>query len=199
MKQLIHTSVAKYVVNVLMIIVFVGSAITGLFFMEGGGHHGRGDRYSQEQYFEDLENSGLIDMQRSADFGQFGDLRGSRGERGDGSEGIHQVGGIIWLILMSLHIIQHWNWYKKLFTRKQMMKNKLLAGTLLVFVMITLTSIGLLTEIIPRDLFNLKEIHGFFGQVMIGLMLIHIVQRLKWYVTHTQKIFARNEISVSTV
>lgn len=197
MKQLINTSVAKYVVNVLMIVVFVGSAVTGLFFMEGGEGHGRGHRGNPEQFqdeqemYEQLEMDGFVDLNLEHDFES-----GGHGG-GESSEGIHQVSGIIWLILMILHTIQHWNWYKKLFTRKQMMKNKLLAGTLLVFVLFTLTSIGLLTEFLPRDLFNLKELHGFLGQVMIGLMLIHIVQRIKWYVTHTQKLFTKKEVSVS--
>jgi hypothetical protein len=199
MKQLINTSVAKYVVNVLMIVVFVGSAVTGLFFMEGGEGLGRGHRGNPEQFqdeqemYEQLEMDGFVDLNLERNF------EGGRQGGSESSEGIHQVSGIIWLILMVLHTIQHWNWYKKLFTRQQMMKNKLLVGTLLVFVIFTLTSLGLLTEIIPRDLFNLKELHGFFGQLMIGLMLIHIVQRVKWYVTHTQKLFIKKELSVSTI
>lgn len=196
MKRIINTLAGKYVVNALMIVLFAAMAITGLFFMEGGGRHERGSRIGEEQFYEELENSGKIDMHGFSDFEKRSEFRGGHGE---GSEGIHQIAGIAWLVLMFLHTIQHWNWYKKLFIRKQMMQNKLLTATLVLFVLLTLTSIALLTEIIPRGLVDIKEIHGFFGQVMVGLVVIHIVQRFKWYVAVTQKLFQQKPLTVSTI
>lgn len=196
MKKLINTSVAKYVVNVLMIVLFAGSAITGLFFMEGGERSVRGHEKNLAQITEEMEISDQIDMQGYASFNRHRDFES---ERGEGSEGIHQIIGIIWLILMFLHTIQHWNWYKKMFTLKYIRQNKLLTGTLVLFALLVLTSIGLLTEIIPRGLFDLKEIHGFIGQVLIGLVVIHIIQRFNWYVTITQKLFNRKTVLISTI
>lgn len=195
MQNLINTSAGKYVVNVLLVIFFVVIAVTGLFFMEGGKSSGNGNRHNQEQFAGNYERSNRHELQGSVNFNR---QRGFERGGGEGSEGLHQVAGIIWLILMFLHIWQHLNWYKKMFSLKHIRKNKLLTGTLVVFLLLVLTSIGLLTEIIPRGFFNLKEIHGFFGQVLVGLMLIHIIQRAKWYITTTKKLINQKALSVST-
>ncbi len=195
MKKLINTSTGKYVVNVLMIVMFAGLAITGLFFMEGGGgHEGReghegGRRHelrgenNQEKLLKDIEESDQIDQMSFINFDGPKDFEGQRGGGGGNSEGIHQFFAIFWLILMALHIWQHWNWFKKLFTRKHIMENKLLTATLVMFVLLILTTIG-----------PLMESHGFIGQVLIGLMIIHIIQRFKWYVAITQKLCAKKPV-----
>lgn len=189
MKNIINTSAGKYVVNILMVIIFAGSAITGLFFMEGGGEgrpvHVRENNHEQFSNISDRsdrhEHRGAVNFTRNQEFA---------GERGERSEGVHKISGIIWLVLMFLHTIQHWNWYKKLFSLKHVLQNKLLTCTLVLFVLLVMTSIGMWIEIIPRELIDLKEIHGLIGQVLVGFILIHIIQRLKWYVTVTKKLFA---------
>jgi hypothetical protein len=195
MKHLINTSTGKYVVNVLMIVMFAGLAITGLFFMEGGGgHQGRGGHEggrrhelrgenNQEKLLKDIEVSDQIDEMSFINFDGHKDFEGLRGGGGGNSEGIHQFFAIFWLILMALHIWQHWSWFKKLFTRKHIMENKLLTATLVLFVLLILTTIG-----------PLMEIHSFIGQVLIGLMIIHIIQRFKWYVAITQKLCAKKTV-----
>jgi len=193
MKNLINISAGKYVVNILMIVIFAGSAITGLFFMEGGGE-GRPERGLENNHaqFSNVSDRSVRHERRgTANFTGNQEFAGDHGEGGESGEGIHEISGIIWLVLMFLHTIQHWNWYKKLFSLKHIMQNKLLTGTLALFVLLVLTSIGMWTEIIPRGLIDLKEIHGLIGQVLVGFILIHIIQRLKWYVTVTKKLFAR--------
>lgn len=196
MKRIINTLAAKYVVNTLLIVLFAAMAITGLFFMEGGGRHERGNKIDEKQFYQELENSGQIDMHGFSDLER---RREFRGRQDGGSEDIHQIAGIAWLVLMFLHTIQHWNWYKKLFAPKHFMQNKLLTATVILFVLLTLTSIALLTEILPRGFFDIKEIHGFFGQVIVGLVIIHIIQRFKWYITVTRKLFQQKIVVVSTI
>jgi len=195
MKHLINTSTGKYVVNVLMIVMFAGLAITGLFFMEGGGgHEGReghegGRRHelrsetNQEEELEEIEEADQIDEMSFISFDGNKGFEGLRGGGGD-SEGIHQFFAIFWLILMALHIWQHWSWFKKLFNRKHIVANKLLTISLVMFVILVLTTIG-----------PLMEIHGFIGQVLVGLMIIHIIQRFKWYVAITQKLCAKKTVA----
>jgi len=194
MKKLINTSTGKYVVNLLMIVMFAGLAITGLFFMEGGGNHeGReghegGRRHelrgenNQEKLLTEIDESDQIDEMGFINFDGHKDFEGLSGG-GDYSEGIHQFFAIFWLILMAMHIWQHWSWFKKLFTRKHIMENKLLTATLVMFVLLILTTIG-----------PLMEIHGFIGQVLVGLMIIHIIQRFKWYVAITQKLCVKKPV-----
>jgi len=195
MRNLINTSAGKYVVNVLMIFLFAGSAITGLFFMEGGGRpEGEHENY-REQFSNVSDRSDRNDSWGAANFKRNEGFRGQRGEGGEGSEGIHQISGIAWLVLMFLHTVQHWNWYKKLFSFKHIIQNKLITSTVLLFLLLVLTSIGMWIEIIPRGLFNLKEVHSVIGQVLVGFVLIHIIQRFKWYIAITQKLFAPKTVA----
>ena len=194
MKHLINTSTGKYVVNVLMIAMFAGLAITGLFFMEGGGaHEGRGGHEgarrhelrgenNQEKQLQEIEATDQIDEMSFINFDGHKDFESLRGGGSD-SEGIHQFFAIFWLILMALHIWQHWSWFKKLFSRKHIMTNKLLTATLVLFVLLILTTIG-----------PLMEIHGFIGQVLVGLIIIHIIQRFKWYIAITQKLCVKKTV-----
>lgn len=195
MKNLINTPAGKYVVNVLMIFLFAGSAITGLFFMEGGGRPEGGHENYREQFSTISDRSDRNESRDAANLSGNEDFTGQRGEGGEGGEGIHQVSGIAWLVLMFLHTIQHWNWYKKLFSIKHMIQNKLLTGTLILFALLVLTSIGMWIEIIPRGLFDLKEVHSAIGQVLVGFLLIHIIQRFKWYIAITQKLLTRKTVA----
>jgi hypothetical protein len=188
MNNLINSLTGKYIVNILMLIVFTGLAVTGIFFMEGGGR--------QEQSVENGIGKSPAGVERSARTEHHGHgenrmnagLPGERSNKGEGNDGIHQTLGIFWLILMFLHSWQNWNWYRRFFTLKQIMRNKLLTITTFLFVLMVLSSIGLEIEVIPGSFFNIKEIHGFIGQVLTGLMFLHVIQRFKWYLTVTRKL-----------
>jgi hypothetical protein len=199
MNNLINSLISKYIVNLLMLIVFTGLAITGIFFMEG--------REGKESTSENRQEKSAAGIESSVRGERHGHSRNNMGEgfavgRGvrDGSgEGIHQTLGVMWLFLMFLHTWQHWNWYKKLFTWKQVMQNKLLTVTTLLFVLLALSSIGLWIDAIPGGLINIKEFHGFAGQVLTGLVALHTIQRFKWYVTITQKLFAGKTVTASAI
>ncbi len=207
MKKFINSTLAKYTVNVLMIFLFAGSAITGLFFMEGGERQERGAPIGQEQVSGRSERKNRHEARGNAHFNrheepaEVSEAGGSEERRSEESDGeregeegggeIHELAGIIWLVLMTLHTIQHWSWYRKMFSPAHIMKNKLLTGTVFVFILMALSSIGMLTEIVPRGLFDLKEIHEVLGQVTVGFVLLHIIQRIKWYVAVTKNLVTK--------
>jgi len=196
MKKLINSTGGKYAVNILMAVFFAALAITGLFFMEGGERHEGGHDRNHAGNTENMELSEMIELQGFASFDGIENFKGARGHESGSGEGIHQITGIIWLVLMLVHIWQHWNWYKKMFSPKQILQTKLLTITTILFGLLLITSIGLLTKSFPRGFINLKEIHGFLGQAVLGLVIIHIIQRFKWYVTITQKLFVRTSVPV---
>jgi len=175
-----------------MIVLFAGSAITGLFFMEGGGRPEGGHENYRKQFSNVSDRSGHHEIQGAA---YMNSNEGFRVEGSNGSEDIHQISGIAWLVLMFLHTIQHWNWYKKLFSLKHIMQNKMITSTFLLFLLLVLTSIGLWIKIIPRGLFNLKEVHSVIGQVLVGFVLIHIIQQFKLYIAITQKLFTPKTVA----
>lgn len=194
MKNPINTTAAKYIVNVLMIGFFVALAYTGLFGGEGEQHEGRrGERHGNrhEQFSEDRERFEHEDSENTAAFNPAQDFRGPRGKKEGGH---HDIYGIIWLVLMALHTYQHWGWYKKMFSAKHILKSKLLTATVVVFVVLAFSSIALLFHAIPRGFINIKEIHEISGYTMVGLVVIHVVQRLSWYVKNTRKLFFKREL-----
>lgn len=197
MKNPIHSTAAKYIVNVLMIGFFVALAYTGLFGGEGGRHEGRRDERHgnrHERFSEDRERFEREDAEKAAAFNSGQDFRGRGGEK---EEGNHDIYGIIWLVLMGLHTYQHWGWYKKMFSSKHILKNKLLTATVVVFVILASSSIALLFHAIPRGFINIKEIHEISSYLMVGLVVIHTVQRLKWYVKSTRKLFFKRELETA--
>lgn len=188
MKNPINSTAAKYIVNILMIGFFVALAYTGLFGGEGGRHEGRpgeGHEGRHERFEQSREQFERREMDRAASFTPGADFTGEHG----GGLGDHDIYGIVWLVLMVLHTYQNWGWYKKLFSPKRILKTKLLTATVVVFVILALSSIALLFHLVPRGFINVKEIHEISGYVMVGLVLIHTIQRVKWYVKSTRKLF----------
>lgn len=189
MKNPINSTAAKYIVNILMIGFFVALAYTGLFGGEGGRHEGRqgeGREGRHERFEQGREQFERHEMDRAASFTPGADSRGEHGGKGLGD---HDIYGIVWLVLMALHTYQNWGWYKKLFSPKRILKTKLLTATVVAFVILALSSIALLFHLVPRGFINVKEIHEISGYLMVGLVLIHTIQRVKWYVKSTRKLF----------
>jgi hypothetical protein len=197
MKNLINSLSVKYAVNVIMIVIFSGLAISGIFFMEGGKVPGQKRNNSQVRGSHDFEGYSRNENRGAVFNNNMGAFNGDRGEGDNQGEEIHQASGIIWLLLMFVHSLQHWTWYRKLFTLKQMMQNKLVTVTILLFGLMVLSSFGMWIEIVPDNLFNLKELHGFIGKILTGLVLIHVIQRTKWYVTVTQKLLDKKIVPVT--
>jgi len=188
MKNPVNSTTAKYLVNILMVGFFVALAYTGLFG-KGGPHEGRpGERHEgwHERFEQGREQFERREMDKAAGFTPGADFRGEHGEKGLGD---HDIYGIVWLVLMALHTYQNWEWYKKLFSPKRIMKTKLLTATVVAFVFLALSSIALLFHLVPRGFINVKEIHEISGYLMVGFVLIHTVQRVKWYVKSTRKLF----------
>lgn len=195
MKTLLKSLKLKYLVNVLLIVIFGITAQTGLFHgggdHEGGrGEHGRGGHQREQSslYKHELNSMNeaeIIDLMSN---------NGINPRPTGGEDSTHVYLGLSLLALMLIHIAQHWNWFKKLFTWKHLVGNKLLWVTSVFFIVMAISGVILWTEIVPRGIINFKEIHEITSQILLGLVLIHIVQRFKWYINSTGKLF-RPEIT----
>ena len=189
MRTLLKTLPLKYLVNILLIVTFAVATQTGLFDGKGGGHHGRPDGMNRNQISRDRN---LITMSVVPEFNEFqrpenGTIAGSFPAREKNNT--HVYFGLAMVALMLFHTIQHWNWFKKFFTVKLILNNKLLFATGIFFMLMAISGIFLWLEIIPRNIMNFKGIHEFTSYVLIGLILIHIIQKLAWYYHATIKLF----------
>lgn len=189
MKKPINSTAGKYIVNVLMIVIFVALAYTGLF--DGGRHEGRpGERHEDRPEYSSQSREGFESAETDK-AAVFDANQNFKGERNGEPIGDHAIYGIIWSVLMALHIYQHWEWYKKMFSAKHLLKNKLLTATVVAFAVLILSGIVLLFHLVPRGFINIKEIHEISGYLIVALILIHVIQRINWYVKSTRKLFGR--------
>jgi len=189
MKSIIKSLASKYLVNVLMIAAFGISAATGLI-KPGGDHRERRHDFRSEQVApaKEISTAGFSGSFQRENFERLD------GSRENGGKNIHIYFGLFWLGLMLFHVIQHWNWFKKIFSVEHIMKNKLLSVTVFVFILMAISGTVMWTEVLPRGFMNLKEIHEVTGQLLLGLMLIHVIQRVKWYFTVPARLFKRKAI-----
>lgn len=194
MKTIIKSLASKYLVNVLMIAAFGISAATGLI-KPGGDHHERRHDFRSEQVApaKEISTAGFSGSFERERF-ERGNFETSDRPMENVGENIHVYFGLFWLALMLFHIIQHWNWFKKMFSVEHIMKNKLLTVTVIVFVLMAISGIVMWTEVVSRGFINFKEIHEIAGQLLLGLMLIHVIQRVKWYFTVPARILKRKTI-----
>lgn len=189
MKNIINSYVTKYLVNVLLIVAFGISAATGLI-KPGGGHHERPHDFRTEQITQEREIS-------TAGFSpqiNRGNSEFPFDGRENGGEKIHIWFGLIMLGLMVFHIIHHWKWIKKFVSVKFVLKNKLLSATVVVFVLMAISGLVMWLELVPREIFNFREIHEVTGQMLLVLVLVHVVQRIKWYYTFPANLIKRKTI-----
>ncbi len=195
MKTLLKSLKLKYLVNVLLIVIFGITAQTGLFHgagdHEGGrGEHGRGGHQREQSSLYEHELNSMNEAETI-------DLMSNNGinpRPAGGKDSTHVYLGLSLLALMLIHISQHLSWFKKLFTWKHLVGNKLLWVTAVFFIVMAISGVILWTEVVPRGIINFKEIHEITSQILLGLVLIHIVQRFKWYINSTGKLF-RPEIT----
>ncbi len=176
MKNIIYSFATKYLVNVLLIVAFVISAASGLI-KPGGGNYKPSHNFSIEQITpeKEISTAGFAPQINS------GNPEFLFEERENGGENIHIWFGLIMLGLMVFHTIHHWKWFKKMISVKFVLKNKLLSLTVVVFVLMAVSGLIMWLELVPREIFNFREIHEITGQMLLVLVLIHIIQRIKWY------------------
>jgi hypothetical protein len=190
MRTIIKSLPFKYLVNILLIVTFAVAIQTGMFDGKGGGgHRGRPDGMNRHRISEDRN---LNTMSVGPDFRDFqgserGAISGTFPQREKNNT--HVYFGLAMVALMLFHTIQHWSWFKKFFTVKLILNNKLLFASGVFFVLMAISGIFLWLEIVPRNVMNFKGIHEFTSYVLIGLILIHIIQKLGWYYSATIKLF----------
>jgi Domain of unknown function (DUF4405) len=190
MRTIIKSLPFKYLVNILLIVTFGVAIQTGLFDGKGGGgHRGRPNGMNRHQISEDrnLNTMSIVPVSNKLQEPNRSGMTGNFPSREKNNT--HVYFGLAMVALMLFHTVQHWNWFKKFFTDKLILNNKLLFATGVFFVLMAISGIFLWLEIVPRNVMNFKGIHEFTSYVLIGLIIIHIIQKLEWCYRATIKLF----------
>ena len=191
MKTLFKSLKSKFVVNVAMIFVFGVSSVTGIFHVGGERHERNHDFRSQQISTANILPAQFINASEENMTGiSEPDFR-PEGKEND----VHVYFGLFWLALMLFHVIQNWAWFKKIVIIKHILKNKLTYLITIVFILMALSGIFLWIDIIPRNVFNVKEIHEITGNLLFALIIIHIIQRVKWYVNVPKVMLKRKSLA----
>jgi len=182
MKTIFHSLTSKFLVNVIMIFFFGISSVTGIFHIGGEGHERSHDFRNDQTSSANTSTAQLVSFseQNTTNYSE----PDVRPEKKDND--VHIYFGLLWILLMIFHIVQNWPWFKKITTITHILKNKLTTLITIIFILLALSGILLWIDIIPRNVFNVKEIHDITGKLLFALIIIHIIQRFKWYVNVQQ-------------
>jgi hypothetical protein len=105
---------------------------------------------------------------------------------------IHIFSSVFVATLMIFHIVQHWKWYKIVFTKRLFAKNQQVILLSLIFLLVAIT--GFIPWII--DLHNgdqilrktIIEVHDKIAIILFVYLVFHVVKRFKWYATAYNRI-----------
>ena len=105
---------------------------------------------------------------------------------------IHKIAIVGLSVLMIYHIYRHWKWYKAVITKKLIAKNRQVLILSLLFVLVAITGLTpWFIDLLNGDETQRKsfiEIHDKLAIVLSVYLILHIIKRLKWYVTTFEKI-----------
>lgn len=109
---------------------------------------------------------------------------------------VHKISIVVLSLLMIYHIYEHFKWYKTVVSKRLFAKNQQVLIFSLLFVLVAITGltpwfIDMMDgdEIIRKVLI---EIHDKLAIIMTIYLVLHIFNRLKWYITTFEKIKNKN-------
>lgn len=105
---------------------------------------------------------------------------------------IHKISIVLILLFMIYHVVQHWNWYFYVISKKHISKNQQVLVLSLLFSLVAIT--GLTPWFI--DLFNgnemsrkiFIEVHDKLSIFLTVYLILHLVKRFKWFFITFEKI-----------
>lgn len=112
---------------------------------------------------------------------------------------LHKISVVVLSAFMTFHIAVHWKWYKAVITKKLIAKNKQLITLSVVFFMVAISGftpwfIHLLqgNEMLRKTFI---EIHDKLAIVLFIYLILHIIKKLKWFVTTLDKLTNKTTLS----
>jgi hypothetical protein len=107
---------------------------------------------------------------------------------------IHKITILVFSICMFFHTILHWKWYKMVIKKKLIAGNRQTILLSVLFLMVAIT--GYMPWLIKltggeEDIRKmLIEIHDKLTLVLFVFLILHVIKRLKWFLTMLEKLKA---------
>ncbi len=104
----------------------------------------------------------------------------------------HKISIVIASLLIIVHIVLHWEWYKTVITKKLLARNKLVITLTIIFMIVGVTGyipwlMKLLGGLDPtRKIF--VEVHDKITFLLFAYLVIHVTKNFRWFVNAFAKV-----------
>ena len=95
----------------------------------------------------------------------------------------HCIIGVVWILLIIIHVAQHWRLTKSFTKKKVISRNKITAWTILSFILIVLS---ILLFVICFDM-PLLMFHNLVGKLFALMIIIHTIDKFKRFISLFKK------------
>lgn len=108
----------------------------------------------------------------------------------------HKFSIIILSILSVFHIYRHWKWYKGVIAKRLFNKNRQTITMTIIFVLVVITGfIPWIIDLVEGNIIIRKafiEIHDKIAIILSIYFILHIIKRLKWFLTTIKKMYKKH-------
>ena len=95
----------------------------------------------------------------------------------------HCIIGVVWILLIIIHVAQHWRLTKSFTKKKVISRNKITAWTILSFILIALS---ILLFVVCFDMPFLM-FHNLVGKLFALIIIIHTIDKFKRFISLFKK------------
>jgi hypothetical protein len=95
----------------------------------------------------------------------------------------HCIIGVVWILLIIIHVAQHWRLIKSFTKKKIILRNKITAWTIFSFILIVLSVLFFVV------CFNMPLLmfHNLAGKLFILMIVIHTIDKFKRFISLLKK------------
>lgn len=105
---------------------------------------------------------------------------------------VHKISIVLLSLFMIYHVYQHWKWYKVVVTKRLFAKNQQVLIFSFLFVVVAVTGLTpWFIDLLKGDEIQRKafiEIHDKIAIILTIYLILHIIKRMKWFLTTYEKI-----------
>jgi hypothetical protein len=182
----------NFIINNLLLFSGILMIISGLVLQHGYHRNVSGVHHAFE--FEGHANQDNYNSLQYEQLRGIDTIKAIWGLRYSGWTIVHKFSIVFFSLFMLYHIYAHWKWYKGVVVKHLIGKNIQVTIISILFLIVALT--GIIPWFIDLSgstnllRFIFIELHDKFALVLIIFLIIHLVKRMKWYLSAYKKLKA---------
>lgn len=105
---------------------------------------------------------------------------------------VHKISIVALSLLVICHVYLYWKWYKAVITKRLFSKNQQVLILSVLFIIVAATGLTpWIIDLLNGDQIHRKvilEIHDKFAIILMIYLILHIIKRLKWFISNFDRI-----------